>query len=147
VSAIAFAITAAIVMLPVLTEHNLHAFWHDSIRYQAARGSPFSIWRLWGGLDFEQHLVQGAAAGLALIVAFVPRRRDVVVVAALGATVIIALQLGITHWFYLYIVWFFPMLMVALLGFHPERAEAPDGTEELDVARAAPGAVPVAAAS
>jgi hypothetical protein len=146
VSAITFAITAAIVMLPMLTEHNLHAFWHDSIRYQAARGSPFSIWGLWGGLDFEQHLVQGAAAGLALVVAFVPRRRDVTVVAALAAAVIIALQLGITHWFYLYIVWFFPMLMVALLGFHPERVGAPDAAQELDLARAGPGVVPVAAA-
>ena len=29
---------------------------------------------------------------------------------------LIALQLGVTHWFYLYIVWFFPLVMVALLG-------------------------------
>ena len=66
-------------------------------------------------MQFEQHLVQGAAVGLALSVAFVPRRRDVVMVAALGAAVLIALQLGITHWFYLYIVWFFPLVMVALV--------------------------------
>jgi hypothetical protein len=72
----------------------------------------------------QQHLVQGAAVGLALIVAFVPRRRDVVTVAALGAAVLIALQLGVTHWFYLYIVWFFPLVMVAVLGFHPARVSA-----------------------
>ena len=111
-------------MLPVLTQDNLHAFWHDTISYQAQRGSPFSVWGLWGGLSIEQHLVQGAAAGLALIVAFVPRRRDVVTVAALGAAVLIALQLGVTHWFYLYIVWFFPLVMVAVLGFYPERVGA-----------------------
>ena len=111
-------------MLPVLTQDNLHAFWHDSISYQAQRGSPFSVWGLWGGLGIEQHLVQGAAAGLALIVAFVPRRRDVVTVAALGAAVLIALQLGVTHWFYLYIVWFFPLVMVAVLGVYPERPGA-----------------------
>jgi hypothetical protein len=122
--AVAFVVTAVVVMLPVLTQHNLHAFWHDTVSYQAQRGSPFSVWGLWGGLSIEQHLVQGAAAGLALIVAFVPRRRDVVTVAALGAAVLIALQLGVTHWFYQYIVWFFPLVMVAVLGFQPERIGA-----------------------
>ena len=66
--ALAFAVTSVVVMLPVLTQDNLHAFWHDTISYQAQRGSPFSVWGLWGGLGIEQHLVQGAAAGLALIV-------------------------------------------------------------------------------
>ena len=47
---------------------------------------------------------------------FVPRRRDVVGLAALCAAVLIALQLGVTYWFYLYIVWFFPLVMLALLG-------------------------------
>jgi hypothetical protein len=30
--------------------------------------------------------------------------------------VIIAVQLGIDHWFYLYIPWFFGLVMLALLG-------------------------------
>ena len=69
--------------------------------------------------------MQGAAAGLALIVAFVPRRRDVVDRRrARAPPSLIALQLGVTHWFYLYIVWFFPLVMVALLGFYPERVGA-----------------------
>jgi len=72
------------------------------------------VWGLWGGLGVEQHLVQGAAAALAIAVAFVPRKRTVIEVAALGAAVLIALELGITHWFYLYIPWFFPLVMVAL---------------------------------
>jgi hypothetical protein len=126
VCALAFVLTTVVVMLPVLTENNLHAFWHDTISYQAQRGSPFSVWGLWGGLGVAQHLVQGAAAGLALIVAFVPRRRDVVTVAALAAAVLIALQLGVTHWFYLYIVWFFPLVIVAVFGAHPERVGALD---------------------
>jgi hypothetical protein len=117
--AIAFALTAAVVMLPVLLHHNLHAFWHDTITYQAGRGSPFSIWGLWGGLGFEQHVVQGAAVTLAIVAALIPRRRGMVEVAALGAAVLIALQLGITHWFYLYIVWFFPLVALALFASHP----------------------------
>jgi hypothetical protein len=123
---VAFGLTAAVVMLPVLLNDNWHAFWHDSVVYQAQRGSPFSIWGLWGGLGLEQHLVQGAAAGLAVAVAFFPRgSRSPVQVAALGAAVLIAVQLGVTHWFYLYIVWFFPLVLVALLARYPERGMDP----------------------
>jgi hypothetical protein len=57
-----------------------------------------------------------AAALLALAVAFVPRRRSPVQVAALAAAVVIAVQLVVTHWFYLYVVWFLPLVLVALLA-------------------------------
>jgi hypothetical protein len=117
---VAYVGVAAVAMLPVLLDHNWHAFWHDSVAYQASRSSPFSVWGLWGGLGVEQHVAQGAAAMLAVVVAFLPRgRRTIVQVAALGAAVLIALQLAVTHWFYLYIVWFFPLVMVALLGSEP----------------------------
>lgn len=136
----AFGITGLVVMVPVVLGGNLSRFWRDTLTYQAGRGSPFSIWGLWGGLGFEQHLVQGAAVALAIAVAFVPRRRDLVQVAALGAAVLITLQLGITHWFYLYIVWFFPLVIFALLGAYPERAPPPAVPLEV------PGRVPAAAA-
>ena len=56
------------------------------------------------------------AVGLALLVAFVPRRRSPVQVAALGAAVLVAVQLAVNHWFYLYIVWFTPFVLVAIFG-------------------------------
>jgi len=118
---LAFALTIVIAMLPVLLHHNLHAFWRDSISYQSGRGSPFSIWGLWGGLTGPQRLVQGAAAGLAVLLAFTPRERSIVEVAALITAILIALQLGISHWFYLYIPWFFAPAMLALIGAFPER--------------------------
>jgi len=133
---LAFAITVVAAFLPVLLHDNLSAFWHDSIAYQATRGAPFSIWGLYGGLSVEQHLVQGAGVALALAVAFVPERRDTVTIAALGAAVIIALQLGVTYWFYLYIVWFFPLVIVALLGSYPERAEPAGAGSVADLAGA-----------
>jgi hypothetical protein len=37
-------------------------------------------------------------------------------VSALAAAILIAVELSLTHWFYLYIVWFFPMVMLALLA-------------------------------
>ena len=122
---LAYGLTLVVAMLPVLLDANLRAFWHDSIVYQANRTSPFSVWGLWGGLGFEQHLVQGAALALAVAVAFVPRRRGVVEVAALAAAVMIAIQLAASYWLYSYIVWFFPLVAIAVFGAHPTRAEDP----------------------
>ena len=113
---LAFGLTSVAAFLPVLLQNNLSAFWQDSVVYQASRSAPFSVWGLYGGLSIEQHLVQGAGVALGLLVAVFPRRRDIVTVAALAAAVIIALQLGVTYWFYLYIVWFFPLVIVALFG-------------------------------
>ena len=128
--AVAYGATGLVVMAPVLLQDNLHAFWHDTLAYQESRGSPFSIWGLWGGLSFEQHLVQGAAVALALWLAVVPRRRGPVEVAALAAAIVVALQLGITHWFYLYIPWFFAPGIVALMASQMPamRALRPGGT-------------------
>jgi hypothetical protein len=53
---------------------------------------------------------------LALALALVPRRSDLIGLAALSAAILIAVQLGVTYWFYLYIPWFFPLAMIALLG-------------------------------
>jgi hypothetical protein len=135
---IAFALTSVIVMLPVILNHDLHRFWEDTIVRQVDRSSPFSIWGLWGGLSFEQHLVEGACVGLALLVAFVPRRRSIYDVAALAAAITIAFQLGLTHWFYLYIVWFFPLVIFALLGSHPAGPTAGDAERAQQADRPAP---------
>jgi len=139
---IAYGLTLLAAMLPVLLENNLHAFWHDSIAYQAGRVSPFSVWGLWGGLRLEQHLVEGAAVGLAIAAAFVPRRRGVIEIAALGAGVLIALQLAANYWLYSYIVWFFPLVIVALLGSFPPRGD--ERSESLTVQ---PATAPAAARS
>jgi hypothetical protein len=120
---LAFGATVVAIMLYVLVKHNLHAFWHDSIAYQSDRVTPFSVWGLWGGLGALQRLLQGMAVGLAILVAFYPVRRGVVEVAALGAAVLIALQLTVNYWLYPYIVWFFPLVMVALFAAHPDRRE------------------------
>jgi hypothetical protein len=44
----------------------------------------------------------------------------VISVAALAAAVLLALQLAVTHWFYLYLVWLLPLVLVALLAPHEE---------------------------
>ena len=130
-----FVVAATVAMLPVLLRGDERLFYDKTLGYQASRGSPFSVWGLWDLPHAAQVGWQVAALGLAILVAFVPRRRDVRVLAALGAAVIIALEMGITHWFYLYLVWFFPLVMVVLLappvrpaepGPEPEPAALPE---------------------
>ncbi len=116
-----FAATVLVAMLPVLLNGDLTFFWRHSVAYQSDRITPFSVWGLWGGLGAVQHLLQGAAVALALVVAFVPTRRTMADVAALGAAVLIALQLTVNYWLYPYIVWFFPLVVVALFASHPGR--------------------------
>jgi hypothetical protein len=114
--ALAFVATAAVVTIPALTHDSLHTIYERTLAYQADRESPFSIWGLYGGLGHLQAIVQGAALALALAVAVLPRRADLVGLSATAAAVLIAVQLGIDHWFYLYIPWFFGLVMLALLG-------------------------------
>ncbi len=113
---VAFLGTMALALIPALSHDSLHTIYERTIAYQAGRASPFSVWGLYGGLAVLQQAVQIAAVALALSLAFVPRRPDLVGLAAACAAVIVAAQLGIDHWFYLYIPWFFPLAMIALLG-------------------------------
>jgi hypothetical protein len=137
---VAFAAVGAVALLPVFLHDSLHDLYDRTVRFQATRGSPFSVWGLYG-LNTLQHVVQGAAVALALAVAFLPRRRDVVGLGALGAAVLLALQLGVTHWFYLYIAWFFPLVMVALLGRHAQAGPSAPVSQEEGSARSRPLAV------
>jgi hypothetical protein len=123
----AFALTAALVCIPALTHDTLHTIYQRTLVYQSDRESPFSIWGLYGiaptggratapWLSTAQAVVEALAAALALALALLPRRPDLVGLAACAAAILIAVQLGIDHWFYLYIPWFFGLVMLALLG-------------------------------
>ena len=114
---------------PFVPDGGLRELYDRTIGYQASRPSPFSIWGQVESLGWLQTVLKVAAAGLALIVAFAPRRIDLRQAAALGAGVLIAIQLVATHWFYLYIVWFVPFVLVALFALH-DRGERERGAPE-----------------
>jgi hypothetical protein len=111
-SAALLATTALLVAWPAI-DPGLATFWHRTVASQATRDSPFSIWgqTSLGGLHTA---VEVLTVLFAVALAFVPRRRDLRQVAALGAGAMIAVELCLDHWFYLYIPWFFPLLIVAL---------------------------------
>ena len=114
-SAVSAAVAGVLVMAPVALGDGLGKFTDRTLGFQGERHSPFSIWGLYDLPGWLQIGATVAAAALAVAVAFVPSRRDDVTVAALGAAVLIALQLTVEHWFYLYLVWFLPLLLIALL--------------------------------
>jgi hypothetical protein len=113
---IAFSLTVLVVCFQALQDPGLSTFWHRTIAEQGGRDSPFSIWGQAHSLGWLQTVVKIAVVGLAVLVAFRPRRRDQVTVAALGAAVMIGMQLTVDHWFYLYIPWFLPFLLIAMLA-------------------------------
>jgi Glycosyltransferase family 87 len=113
---LALAAVLVIVMLPVLPGDGLRQFWDRTVGFQLGRESPFSIWGLHPSLEWLQSIAKAAAIVLALVVAFIPARKTPLQLAALAAAVLIALQLTLSHWFYLYIVWWFPLAAIALLA-------------------------------
>ena len=133
------AVVAVAVVTPFVPDGGLPELYERTLGRQLVRESPFSVWGQYPWLEWGQRAVAAAAVALGLAVALVPRRLSRARVAALGAAVVIALQLSTTHWFYLYIVWFAPFALLAM--FTPyrtgaERSSAHGQEQLLDRARA-----------
>jgi hypothetical protein len=105
-------VTVAALLWPAI-DPGLGTFYDRTIGSQAGRESPFSIWGQTSLEPLRIALLVGLAA-LSLAFAFFPRRKSLVQLAALSAALLILLQLTLQHWFYLYIVWFYPLFLVAL---------------------------------
>jgi hypothetical protein len=112
--------------------HAARVFWDRTFGWQLSRPSPFSIWD-WDeypgfpDLGAVQTALKGALVAAALALAFVPRVRNALQLAALSGALLIGFELVLTHWFYLYIPWFFPFVAFALLApaaVHVVRREA-----------------------
>jgi hypothetical protein len=120
---LAFLAAAAVVTIPLLPDGGFRELYDRSLGYQASRGSPFSVWGQAPSLHFLQTLTKVGAVALAAAFFFVPRRRSTVQLAALGAALLIAVQVTANHWFYPYAVWFAPLALVAV--FARERGPLP----------------------
>jgi hypothetical protein len=123
--ALAFLAVAAALMAWPLIDPGLATFYDRTIAYQAGRDSPFSVWGQAPELEPLRIGLLAATGLMALVFALRPRRKSIAQVAALGAAALIAAQLAAQHWFYLYIVWFFPLVLVALVAISPAPASEP----------------------
>jgi len=124
--AASFAAASVLLLLWPAFDPGLGTFYDRTIAYQAERDSPFSIWGQVPTLEPLRVAILGATAALALLFAFWPRQKSPMQVAALGASLLIALQLTAQHWFYLYIVWFYPLLLVAMASVGKQAGSSPE---------------------
>ena len=125
----------SILLLEPSLPHAIRVFYDRTVSYQLGRSSPFSLW------DWRQyhakglpnlHAVQIAlevplAAG-ALALGWWPRRRSPLRLAAFSAVLLIGFELVLTHWFYLYLPWFFPFVALTLLAPLPSAVSSSPAT-------------------
>ena len=129
-----FVIAAGASIAVFLPSGGLKEMWDHTIGFQLTRTDIFSIWALHPALSPIKVALEGFAVILAVVVAFRPRgARTPAQVAALGAAVIIAVQLPALHWFYLYIVWFLPLVLIAVLGADAAAADTPVQPDQVAV--------------
>ncbi len=122
----AFVVTSLLAFSILLLEPSLvdtvRTFSDHTFQYQLNRGSPFSPWD-WGqyhargipDLGMVQVILQIGVLALAGVVAVIPQRKGPLELAALTAAVLVGFELTLTHWSYLYIPWFLPFVLIALL--------------------------------
>jgi hypothetical protein len=115
--------------------HAARVFWDRTFGWQLTRPSPFSIW------DWDEypgfpdlHLVQTVLKVVLLVaavaLAFVPRVRTALQLAALSGALLLGFELVLTHWFYLYIPWFFPFVAFALFAPAAVRVARPEAAAD-----------------
>jgi uncharacterized membrane protein len=137
----AFALVAAAAIGLYLPSGGLSELYNHTLGFQLSRKDVFSIWALYPGLNPVKIAVEAGALLLCAVVAFVPRRtRTIAEVCALGGAVTIAVQLPAVHWFYYFIVWFVPFVLVALLAGGDEAAPTDADADTPAVAVADPNA-------
>src|SRR5439155_23695638 len=113
--------------------HAARVFYDRTIDFQLGRSSPFSIWD-WRqyhakglpDLHLVQRVLEAALVLGAVALGWFPRRRSPLSLAALTSVVLLGFELVLTHWFYLYLPWFFPFVALALVAPLPGSAESAD---------------------
>jgi hypothetical protein len=119
ISLAAATVVIAASLLPLLPPGGLREFYDATIGFQLHRNSPFSIWSQHSGLDPLQSALKAASLALALLLAVYPRgTRSLAQMSALAAAVLVAAELPLKHWFYLYVPWFLPLYCLALFIEH-----------------------------
>jgi hypothetical protein len=154
--AAAFAVATLLAFALLLLEPGVldavRTFWERTIGFQSGRDSPFSLWG-WGqyhargipDLGFLQPVASVLAVVVALLVAVRPREKGPLELAALTAAVIVAFQLALTHWFYLYVPWVLPFVLLWLLL--PERYGKGTRSASIEEARPEPASQSITAPS
>jgi hypothetical protein len=122
--AIAAGIAWAVLRLDGTIAHDLQLLWERTVQFQATRDSPFSPWGLYGW-DTAQQLLRLAVVAAVLGACVRPRARDAWQTAAGISALLAAVQLAADHWFYLYIPWLVPFVLLVLVARRERPAVSP----------------------
>jgi hypothetical protein len=115
---------ASLLLLSMLAldGNGLRLFWDRTFHYQLNRVTPLSIWTIgsfhpgWPNLHWLQQALQVAVVIGCLLLALLPRGgKDAAAVAALAGAALLATQIVSSYWFYPYICWWLPLVLLALL--------------------------------
>lgn len=141
---VAFVLATAVVFAPILLHDSVSTFVTRTFGYQLSRPPAFSIWELLGGdsgagwikpaSEIAHGLLIALAGGFALVLLRAPKRQDAVGLAGACAAVLIALQVCDGYYSFTYILWFAPLVLVALLLGGDERASAPPSVDDATTA-------------
>ena len=128
---VATALSFSVLFLEPDPAHAVRVFWDRTFGWQLSRPSPFSIWDWDEYPGFPDLAHVQTALKIALVAGsgllyFLPRSKGPLQVAALTGALLIGFELVLTHWFYLYIPWFFPFTALALLAPAATRAPVPE---------------------
>ena len=103
--------------------HEAHVFWTRTVGFQIGRAAPWSLWdwrqyhaRGLPDLHLVQRFLQGLLLAGAVALAFFPRRKSPLQLAALTAALLAGFELVVTYWLYTYIPWFFPFAAITVLA-------------------------------
>ncbi len=121
--AVATVAAFSILLLEPSTVQAAKDFYHRTLENQIQREAPFSLWdwrqyhaRGLPDLHVIQRVLQGLLVVGAVAAAFWPRCKSPLQLAALTGALLLGFQLVLTYWIYLYIVWFFPFVALAVLA-------------------------------
>jgi hypothetical protein len=136
---VATVLAFSILLLEPDASHAARVFWDRTFGWQIGRDSPFSIWG-WGqyhaagipDLGFLQQVAIGLLVLGSLACYFVPRRKTPLQLAALTAALLVGFELTQTHWFYLYIPWFFPFVAFVVLAPRRRRTQPAPADDNAD---------------
>ena len=116
------ALSYAILLLDPSPVHAVRVFYDHTFTYQFGRASPFSLWD-WRqyhakglpNLRWVQRVLFGTLVAGSMALAWWPRRRSPLRMAAYTGALLIGFESVLTHWSWLYLPWFFPFVAIALL--------------------------------
>lgn len=112
----ALTLTTGVIVWAFLPPQGFGLFWSKTLGFQLSRHSFAGIWDQQPELEPLRLALEAAVAALSAGLLLWPRRRELYQVAALAGVIIIGLELSLRAWSYLYVDWYMPAVLVAVLG-------------------------------